>query len=95
LTDSLAAIKHHVFERGTLTLKALLGALTRNFAANEQMLQLLRNKSPKWGNDDDRADELMRAAFDAFHDAVEGRPNTLGGVYHINMLPTTSHVYFG
>jgi trans-4-hydroxy-L-proline dehydratase len=27
--------------------------------------------------------------------AVDGRPNTRGGEYHINMLPTTCHVYFG
>ncbi|MDW7992672.1 MAG: glycine radical domain-containing protein, partial [Anaerolineae bacterium] len=26
---------------------------------------------------------------------VDGRPNTKGGRYHINLLPTTVHVYFG
>ena len=28
-------------------------------------------------------------------DAIDGRPNTKGGTYHINLLPTTCHVYFG
>jgi len=37
----------------------------------------------------------MQAAFEAFYEAVEGRPNTRGGEYHIDMLPTTCHVYFG
>ena len=35
------------------------------------------------------------AFFDAYFNAVDGRPNTKGGTYHINMLPTTCHVYFG
>ena len=38
---------------------------------------------------------MMRACFDVFLEAVDGRPNTKGGAYHINMLPTTCHIYFG
>jgi formate C-acetyltransferase len=37
----------------------------------------------------------MVALFNAYLDAVDGRPNTKGGTYHVNMLPTTVHVYFG
>ena len=59
------------------------------------MRDLLRDRSPKWGNDDDGADELMRMAFDAFVGMVDGRPNGRGGRYGVDMLPTTSHVYFG
>jgi trans-4-hydroxy-L-proline dehydratase len=33
--------------------------------------------------------------FDAVFDAVDGRPNTRGGEYHVNYLSTTCHVYFG
>ena len=33
--------------------------------------------------------------FEAYFDAIDGRPNTKGGAYHINLLPTTCHVYFG
>jgi formate C-acetyltransferase len=50
---------------------------------------------PKYGNDDDRADVLMRRAFEAFFAAVDGRPGARGGRYRIQMLPTTCHVYFG
>jgi len=35
------------------------------------------------------------AAFEAYMDAVDGRPNTRGGTYRVNLLPTTVHVYFG
>ena len=57
--------------------------------------QMLLNKTPRYGNDDDYADEVMRAVFEAYFEAVDGRPNTKGGTYHINLLPTTCHVYFG
>mgnify|MGYP001312278090 CR=1 FL=1 len=33
--------------------------------------------------------------FEIYHDAIDGRPASRGGVHRINMLPTTSHVYFG
>ena len=32
---------------------------------------------------------------ESYFKAVEGRPNTKGGEYHINLLPTTCHIYFG
>jgi formate C-acetyltransferase len=37
----------------------------------------------------------MQMVFDAYYQAVNGRPNTRGGVHRINLLPTTCHVYFG
>jgi len=95
LTDSLSAIKHHVYEWGTITMDELLEALSTDFEGREPLRQLLLNKTPRYGNDDDRADGLMRRAFEAFFRAVEGRPAPRGGVYHINMLPTTCHIYFG
>jgi formate C-acetyltransferase len=95
LTDSFAALKHHVFENGDLTMQELLDALADDFEAGDAIRQILLNKSPKYGNDDDRADELMMRCFNAFFDAVDGHPNCRGGQYHINMLATTCHVYFG
>jgi formate C-acetyltransferase len=37
----------------------------------------------------------MVAVFEAYFNAIDGRPNTRGGTYRINLLPTTVHVYFG
>ncbi len=95
LTDSLSAIKHLVFEKKALTMGDLLSALASDFADTEPLRQRVLNKIPRYGNDDDRADDLMVRCFDAFFTAVDGRPNGRGGAYHINMLPTTCHVYFG
>jgi len=95
ITDALAAIKYHVFEAQTFTLDELLATLDDNFAGREKIRQILVNKTPKYGNDDDYADSIMTQVFDAYYDTVAGRPNTKGGEYQINLLPTTVHVYFG
>jgi pyruvate formate-lyase/glycerol dehydratase family glycyl radical enzyme len=95
MADALTAIRYHVFDHETFTMAELMAALDDDFARQERMRQVLLHKTPKYGNDDDYADELMRAAFEAYFEAVEGRPNTKSGRYHVNMLPTTVHVYFG
>jgi len=95
ITDSLTAIKHHVYDNENISMKDILIALKKNFTAQEKLRQRLLNKTPKYGNDDDYADEIMRSIFEIFYTAVDGRPNTKGGNYRINLLPTTVHVYFG
>ncbi len=95
LTDTMTAIKYHVFDNKTFTLNELNSVLKNNFEGNEKVRQILINKTPKYGNDNDYADEVMRAIFQSYYTEVNGRPNTKGGVYRINLLPTTCHVYFG
>ncbi len=95
LIDSLAAIRKHVWDDRSLPLDELLAALKNDFRDAEPLRQRLRNRSPKWGNDDEGADALMELAFEAFFDAIDGRPNGRGGRYAIDMLPTTCHTYFG
>jgi formate C-acetyltransferase len=95
ITDAMTAVKYHVFDQKTVRMEALLAALRDNFAGSERLRQLLLNKTPRYGNDDPYADSLMTALFEVYFQAIDGRPNTKGGTYHINLLPTTVHVYFG
>ena len=95
ITDSLTAIKHHVYSNQSISMAELIGDLQSDFAGCETLRQVLINRTPKYGNDDDTADQMMMRVFDTFYHAVDGRKNTKGGTYHINMLPTTVHVYFG
>lgn len=95
ITDSLAAIKKHVYEQKTLSMAQLMEALHANFEGHEQVRYLLLEQSPKYGNDDDEADDMMRQIFEYYRSCVTGRPNMRGGQYRVNMLPTTCHVYFG
>ncbi len=73
----------------------LVEAMAANFEGYDKIYHLVKNKSPKYGNDNDYADNLMVKAFEAFYDEVTGRKNIKGGSYRINMLPTTCHIYFG
>lgn len=95
ITDSLSAIKTHVFDNKELTLSALLDVLNSNFDGQEALRLKLWNKTPRYGNDNDEADDLMRRVFDSLLGAIDGRPNLRGGEYHVDMLPTTCHIYFG
>ena len=95
ITDALSAFKHHVFEEQDLSMAELLAALDADFVGHERVRQLLLNRTPRYGNDDDAADSIMVRVFNAFFDLIDGRKNTRGGTYHLNMLPTTCHVYFG
>jgi pyruvate formate-lyase/glycerol dehydratase family glycyl radical enzyme len=95
ITDALAAIKYHVYDHETIPMRDLLEALDEDFTGRERLRQLLLNRTPKYGNDDDYADDIMREVFEAYFQAIDGRPNTKGGVYRVNLLPTTVHVYFG
>ena len=69
--------------------------LDADFEGQEPLRQRLLHRTPKYGNDDDFADDIMVRAFNACFEEVDGRPNTKGGRYQIEMLPTTCHVYFG
>ncbi len=95
LTDAMTALKYHVFDHKTLKREELLEALHDNFAGHERIRQLLLNRTPRYGNDDNYADQVMVDLFNIYFRAIDGRPNTKGGTYHINLLPTTVHVYFG
>jgi len=95
MTDALTSLKYNVFDRKYLTMKEMLQALKNNFDGYEPLRQRLVNKTPKYGNDDDYADDIMKSIFDAYYDVINGRPNTKGGYYRINLLPTTVHIYFG
>ena len=101
ITDGLSALKEFCFESGggnhapSLSLDQLLKALAENFAHDEVLRQRLVHRARKYGNDDDRADDLMRRVFDACFEEVDNRPDARGGRYRVEMLPTTCHVYFG
>jgi len=96
VADSLAAIKKHVFEDGRFTMDGLLTACAKNFEADEFMRQTIMNKTPFFGNDDDYADDIAVQVYDDLVEAIDGNDNIKeGGKYHLNMLSTTCHIYFG
>jgi formate C-acetyltransferase len=95
MTDVLTSIKYNVYDHKKLTIGELLDVLKKDFKGKEEIRQWFLNKTPKYGNDDDYPDSIMTDLFEAYFNAVDGRSNTKGGQYRINLLPTTVHVYFG
>lgn len=95
ITDSLSAIKKHVFEDKKVSLVDLVNACNSNWEGQEPLRQMLWNKTPFYGNDDDYADDIMRQVYDSLFEAIDGRNSILGKTYHLNMLSTTCHNYFG
>lgn len=95
VTDCLTAIKYNVFDNHNFTMKELIAAMDDNFVGHEEIFNMVQNKTPKYGNDDDYADDIMQDVFRQYRDEVTGRPTMSGGQYHVDMLPTTCHIYFG
>ncbi|MCA1759784.1 MAG: formate C-acetyltransferase/glycerol dehydratase family glycyl radical enzyme, partial [Bacteroidales bacterium] len=94
-TDSLSVLKKHIFEEKKVSMGDLLVALKNNFEGNERLRQFVLNRTPFFGNDDDYADEIALRVYNDLLAAIDGKPNIKGEFYHVNMLSTTCHVYFG
>lgn len=70
-------------------------ALANDFKGFEELQYQLVYHTPKYGNDDDYADEQEVQVFDMYYDVLSGHKSPRGADYRVNMLPTTCHVYFG
>ncbi len=64
VTDSLSAIKCHVFEDRNLKFAELCQILDADFEGHEAKRMMLLNRTPRYGNDDDYADNIMRSVFE-------------------------------
>ncbi len=95
LTDSLASIKYNVFDKKNIDMKLMLKALKNDFSGYDHIRDLFINMTPKFGNDDDYADEIAKKIFSIYFNAIDGKPGPRGSTHRINLLPTTSHIYFG
>jgi len=79
--DSMAAVKRFVFEEKKITKDDLLKALESNFEGYPKIYNMLKNKAPKMGNDDDFVDSIAVELSNCFADALEGKTNASGGVF--------------
>jgi pyruvate formate-lyase/glycerol dehydratase family glycyl radical enzyme len=95
ISDILTSVRFNIYDNKKFSWEEMLKALEADFKGYEHIQYEMIYNTPKYGNDDDYADQQAVTVFDIFYDAVNGRPNSRGGIHRINMLPTTSHVYFG
>ncbi len=95
VSDMLTSVRYNIYDNKKFLWDDVLKALEADFIGYEQVQYDMIYNTPKYGNDDDYADQHAVVVFDIFYDAVNSRPSSRGGIHRINMLPTTSHVYFG
>ncbi len=98
LTYSLTSIKYHVFDEKTVSIDELLEALKHNFEGKYEMLrQIIMNKTPRYGEDDDYTDKIAKKIVDNVVDIIEKYPPSpvRKASKRVYFLPTTAHVYFG
>ena len=84
--DSLATIRKSVYEDKILTLDKLCDILKNNWKDNEYLRLTFKNKYPKYGQGDERTDEIAKRTVDALADAVCKKPNVKGGTYRLGLL---------
>jgi formate C-acetyltransferase len=100
LGDSLAAIKKCVFEDKSITPAQLWDTLINNFEGEEgkKIQDILINDAPKYGNDDDYIDLLLKDAYDIYIDEMKKYKNTrygrgpIGGCYYAGTSSISANV---
>ena len=95
VTDSLAVIKKLVFEEKKITMVELLEVLKVNFQGQEKLRQILINKVPKYGNDDDYVDSLARRVSVLYGKEVEKYHNPRGGQFQPGLYSVSINVPMG
>lgn len=99
MADSLAAIKKCVFEDKSMTAEELWDALMNNFEGEKgAYIRNLLLAAPKYGNDEDYVDSLIRSAYDVYIDEIKKYHNTrfgrgpVGGVYYAGTSSISANV---
>ncbi len=95
MADSLAAVKKMVYDDNILSLAQLVEMLNLDFVGHERMRLMLRNRAPKWGNADNYVDTIAHDIVEMFANELEKHHDERGMPYAANMIPTTTHIWFG
>ncbi len=93
--DSLAAIKKICFDEKAVSLPELKSILDKDFEGAENIRQMLINRAPKYGNDDDYADDIAVESANIYCREVNKYRNPRGGVFQPGLYPASANVPFG
>jgi len=96
VTDSLAAIRWAVFEEKLVTMEELVNHMDKNFKGAEKLREKIRNKAPKYGNGDQRTDELAKWVATTLCDLTRGYKARGGdGIYHNCLVSAGTQIMEG
>jgi len=93
--DSLAAIKKICFDDRAISLPELKQIMDRDFEGAENIRQMLVNRVPKYGNDDDYADDIAVESANIYCREVNKYRNPRGGVFQPGLYPASANVPLG
>lgn len=79
ITDMLTALRYHVYDKKTIAMETMEKALANDFKGFEELQYQLVYHTPKYGNDDDYADEQEVQVFDMYYDVLSGHKSPRGG----------------
>lgn len=93
LINSLAAVRHIVFEKQQATMSELLEALEKDFQGYERLYKLCLD-APKYGNDDSMVDDIAGDMFTFIADEIEQYSSKFGRMTP-GILPVSGNTPFG
>ncbi len=93
--DSLAAVKKLVYEEARVGKRELLDALRNNFEGSERLRQMLLNRAPKFGNDDDYVDSLAAEIVEHASREVTKHRNPRSGTYTLGLFTYGEYIGHG
>ncbi|MDD1779308.1 MAG: hypothetical protein LUQ65_14165 [Candidatus Helarchaeota archaeon] len=94
IANSLAAVRKCIYEEKTLSMQELLEALAGNFDGYEDLYKRVK-QAPKYGNDDDYADDIAKEMFMHFAKTVRKYKNMRGGTIDPSAIPVSQNVPYG
>ncbi|MCD8392166.1 MAG: formate C-acetyltransferase/glycerol dehydratase family glycyl radical enzyme, partial [Cloacibacillus porcorum] len=93
LINSVAAVKHLVYDTKSVTMKQLLAALATDFTDAPEILKACQ-EAPKYGNDDPYVDGIAAELFSYIADEIESYRSKFG-VMPPGILPVSGNTPFG
>ncbi|NVM04652.1 MAG: hypothetical protein HWN67_20175 [Candidatus Helarchaeota archaeon] len=93
--DSLMAIKKIVYDEKLLSIDELVRYLNTDFEDHEEIRQMLINKVPKYGTDDDTVDLLAKEINEFICKEISKHKTVRGGDYRPNFVSYGAHCLNG
>lgn len=95
LADSLIAVKKFVYDEKRFTMEELVSMLKNNFEEKEDMRLMLVKNAPKYGNDDDEVDGLLKEFLEFSAEETGKYKNHLGASFCTGSVPVSANVPHG
>lgn len=94
VVNALGAIRKCVFREGLFSMGDLMAALRADFSGHEDIRRWLLD-APKWGNGDERLDDLASTVSDALYAELSSRTNPRGGRWQLALYSFVANLHLG